>query len=128
VGGVSDSASGQAFGLNVAGSRVSTADRTCLFAASKLEPALGGIGLRPVKDDDIADACDQVAGRPFGDDRRQFLFLFFEVGELDLDEFVTGEFLVDAPQECVGQTLFADTQDRFQALCVRLEFTDLPVA
>lgn len=75
----------------------------------------------------VADAHDEMARGFFSEQGREFLLLFFEVGELDLHEFVLGQGGVDGLDETFAQTGFADFEHGVQKLGGGFEFAELLV-
>jgi len=66
--------------------------------------------------DNVSDAGDQVAVRFFGEFRSQSFLFFFEIVELDLEQFGMGKRLIQGGEERGTEAFLADLERRFEPL------------
>jgi hypothetical protein len=79
------------------------------------------VWLLTVKDDDVADAEDQLAAGALDKVGNEHFFLVLEVVELDLDELMMVQGGLEGGVKRVGEAGFADSKDWCEALGARPE-------
>ena len=80
-----------------------------------------GLRTLPVKHSHVTDDLQQGAAGGGGDALGKFAAFLFEVGELDFDQFVQGQFVLDAGQESLADAVVPHFEDGFEELRPPLE-------
>ena len=96
-------------------------------AQIRLRLLVDGFRFGAEKHNDVSDAGDKVAVRFFGKLRSQSFLFFFEIVELDLEQFGMGERLIQGDEERGTKAFLADLERCFEPLCATFQLTDLGV-